>query len=73
MCLRGGRGVGEGGEDVAQLAECWTGTQLTQVRFPGVAKGFSPRINFQRRLSYVSVHLHVQSHALISVGTSKIL
>ena len=30
-----------------------TVTPLTQVRFPGAAKDFSPRVNFQCRLSYV--------------------
>ena len=29
-----------------------TGTPPTQVRFPGAARDFSPRINFQFRLSY---------------------
>ena len=38
--------------DVAQLVECRTGTPLTQVRFPGAAMDFSPRVNFQCRLSY---------------------
>ena len=36
--------------DVAQLVERRTGTPLTQVRFPGAAKVFSPRVNFQCRL-----------------------
>ena len=39
---------------VAQLAECPTenpGTILTQVRVPGAARAFSPRVNFQCRLS----------------------
>ena len=38
--------------DVAQLVEHRTGTLLTQVRFPGAARDFSPRINFQCRLAY---------------------
>ena len=38
--------------DAAQLAECWTGTLLMQVRFPGAARDFSSRVNFQCRLSY---------------------
>ena len=38
--------------DVAQLVEHRTGTPLTQVRFPGAAREFSPRVNFQCRLSY---------------------
>ena len=29
-----------------------TGTSPTQVRFPGAARDFSPRVNFQCRLSY---------------------
>ena len=40
------------GFDVAQLVAHRIGTQLTQVRFPGVARDFSPRVNFQCRLSY---------------------
>ena len=40
------------GGDVAQLVERRTGTPQTQVRFPGAARDFSPRVNFQRRLSY---------------------
>ena len=36
----------------AQLVERRTGTPLTQVRFPGAARDFSPRVNFQSRLSY---------------------
>ena len=40
------------GGDVAQLVEYWTGTPPTQVRFPDAAKDFSPRVNFQSRLSY---------------------
>ena len=39
--------------DVAQLVERRTGTPLTQVRFPGAARDFSPSVNFQCRLSYV--------------------
>ena len=38
--------------DVAQLVERRTGTPLTQVRFPGAARDFSPGVNFQRRLCY---------------------
>ena len=37
---------------VAQLVEHWTGTPLTQVRFPGAARDFSPRVIFQCRLSH---------------------
>ena len=47
----------ETSRDVAQLVERRTGTPLTQVRFPGAARDFSPRVNFRCRLSYgVSVH-----------------
>ena len=38
--------------DVAQLVKCRTGTLLTQVRFPSAARDFSPKVNFQCRLSY---------------------
>ena len=38
--------------DVAQLVEYRTVTPLTQVRFPGAARDFSPRVNFQCRFSY---------------------
>ena len=40
------------GGDVAQFAEHRTDTPLTQVRVPGTAWDFSPRVNFQCRLSY---------------------
>ena len=40
------------GRDAAQLLQCQTGTLLMQVRFPGAARDFSPRVNFQCRLSY---------------------
>ena len=40
------------GGDVAQLLEHRTGTPPTQVRFPGAARDFSPRVIFQCRLSY---------------------
>ena len=46
---RGERWVGG---DAAQLAERRTGTPLRQVRFPGAARDFSPRVNFQCRLSH---------------------
>ena len=39
------------GGDVAQLVEHRIGTPPTQVRFPGAAKDFSPRVNVQYRLS----------------------
>ena len=40
------------GGDVAQLVEHQTGMLPTQVRFPGAARDFSPKVNFQCRLSY---------------------
>ena len=36
----------------AQLVEHRTGTPLTQVRFPGAARDFFPRVNFHCRLFY---------------------
>ena len=36
----------------SSLVEHRTVTPLTQVRFPGAAGDFSPRVNFQCRLSY---------------------
>ena len=55
------------------MVERRTGTPLMQVRFPGAARDFSPRVNFQCRLSpTVSVHPSVQSQALTSVRTLKI-
>ena len=47
--------------DVAQLVERRTGTPLTQVRSPGVARDFSPRVHFQCRLSYVCPYTPVCS------------
>ena len=55
------------GGDVAQLVEHQTGTLLMQVRFPGAARYFFPRVHFQCRLSYVCpytpvcnrIHLHL--------------
>ena len=40
------------GGDVAQLVQHPTGMSPTQVRFPGAARDFSPRVNFQCSLSY---------------------
>ena len=40
------------GGDVAQLVEHRTCTQPTQVRFPGAARGFTPRVSFKSRFSY---------------------
>ena len=39
------------GGAVDQLVERWTGTPLRQVQFPGAARVFSSRVNFQCRLS----------------------
>ena len=38
--------------DLAQLVEHRTGTPLTQIRFLGAARNFSPKVNFQCRLSH---------------------
>ena len=38
--------------DEPRLVERLTGTALTQVRYPGAANDFSPRLNFQCRLSH---------------------
>ena len=53
-CCGGGLGLGmeDAGGDVAQLVEHRTGTPPTQVRFPGTARDFSPRVKYQCRLSY---------------------
>ena len=61
------------GGDVAQLLERRTDTLLMQVRFPGAARDFLLRVNFQCNSLKVSVHPRVQSHALKSVRTLKIL
>ena len=37
---------------LAQLVDLRTGTPLRQVRFPGAARDFSPRVYFQCRLSH---------------------
>ena len=47
----------EGG-DVAQLVEHRTGSLPTQVRFPGAARDFSPRVSFQCRPSRSTVSVH---------------
>ena len=39
--------------NVAWLVERRTGTPLRQIRFPGAARDFSPKVKFQCRLSYV--------------------
>ena len=67
-----------GGRDVAQLLERRTGTPLRQVRFPGAARDFSPRVNSQCRLSYgvctppsATVYWHGQECPLFDVdGTT---
>ena len=38
--------------DVAQFVEHQSSTLLTQVRFPGAPRDFSPRVSFQCRLPY---------------------
>ena len=40
------------GGDVTQLVEHQTSLLPTQVRFPSAARDFSPRVNFQCRLSH---------------------
>ena len=40
------------GGDVAQLVERRTGTPLTQVRLPGAARDFSPKVRFQCKHFY---------------------
>ena len=63
------------GLDVARLVEHRTGTPLTQVRLPGAARDFSPRVNFQCRLSYgvrtppcaiacMNIYAHVKDHVV---------
>ena len=61
------------GGDVAQLVEHRTGTPPTQVRFPGAARDFPPRVNFSADCHTVFVHPRVQSHAFTYVRTLKIL
>ena len=41
------------GGNVARLVQPWTVTPLTQVQFPGAAREFFSRVNFQCRLSDV--------------------
>ena len=45
------------GGDVAKLVVRRTGTPLRRVRFPGAARDFSPRVNFQRTLLRVNTAL----------------
>ena len=56
------------GGDLAQLVERRTGTPLSQVRFPGAAMDFSPRVNFQCRLSY-GVRTPSSATACLSICT----
>ena len=60
------------GGDVAQLVEHRASTPPTQVRFPGAARDFLSRVNFQCRLSHDAHAPCVQSQALTSVRTLKI-
>ena len=61
---------------MAQLVERSTekpGAKLTRVRVPGAARDFSPRVNFQCRLSHgVRTAPCVQSHESTSAHTLKI-
>ena len=64
---------GKWGRDVAQLVEHRTTTPPTQVRFPGAARDFFlPESTFSADSLTVSVRPRAQSHAFISVRTSKI-
>ena len=69
-------GYGDGRGDVVQLLEHRTGTPPMQVRFPGAARDFSPRVNCQCRLSHgvptPPPPLRVPLRALTSVRTLKI-
>ena len=61
------------GGDVAQLAERRTGTQLTQIPFPGTARDFSPSTFSADSLTVLTPPLpRVKSHAFTSVRTLKI-
>ena len=58
----------------SSLVEYWAVTPLMQVRFPGLARDFSPQSQLSvQTLLRVSVHPCVQSHALTSIHTLKIL
>ena len=63
------------GGDVARLVDRRIGTPLRQVRFPGAARDFSPRVEFQCRLSYgvrtppcaiacINICAHVKDHVV---------
>ena len=68
----GGGGVGVGA--VADLVERLTVTPLTQVRFPGAARDFFSQGQLSvRTLLRCPYNPPVQSHALTSVRTLKIL
>ena len=60
------------GRDVAQSVEHQTSMLLTQVRFPGPREIFLPESTFSADSLTVSIHPHVQSHALTSVHMLKI-
>ena len=63
------------GAGMAQLVACPTekpGTIPTWVRVPGVTRDFSPRVNFQCRLSYSVWAALVCYHVSASVRTLKI-
>ena len=52
--------------------EHWTGMPQTQVRFPCAARDFSPRVNFQCRLSYgvrtpLCTSVHMLKHPIVHV------
>ena len=55
-----------GDRDGTQLVEHWTGTPLTQDRFPGAARDSSPRVTSQCRFSY-SVHTPLCATAGINI------
>ena len=65
----------KGGGDAAQPVQRRTVRSLTQVRFPRTAREFSPRVNFQCRLSYVCSYTPMSNHMHqhLSVRTFKIL
>ena len=46
----------------SSVGECWTSTLPMQVSLPGTARDFNPKVNFQRRLSYVCVGLYLCAH-----------
>ena len=58
--------LGDGDGDVAQLVERSTSTLLLQVEFPDAERNFSPRVNFQCRLSY-GVHTSPCAIACVNI------